>query len=242
MRIIEELILVGAATVRTNCYLQYLVKAKIKPKTILLLSQGVKGPLLQGQLKQQQIDELNSNHDLSEYFDLNISINELISNFDLNVIYCFANTINDKKVIKCIKNINAKFAIFSGAGGDILRDEVLNLPTKFIHVHPGEIPKYKGSTTIYYSILNENSCHASAFFLEKEIDSGDLLLLKKFHPPKEKKIIDYVFDPHIRGVVLIELITEYIKKGKFISHNPTQKEEETYFIIHPLLKHIAILK
>ena len=56
MRIIEELILVGAATVRTNCYLQYLVKAKIKPKTILLLSQGVKGPLLQGQLKQQQID------------------------------------------------------------------------------------------------------------------------------------------------------------------------------------------
>ena len=41
----------------------------------------------------------------------------------------------------------------------------LNIEKKFLHVHGGYLPDYKGSTTNYYSLINENTIGASAIFL-----------------------------------------------------------------------------
>ena len=63
-----------------------------------------------------------------------------------------SDSINSKLVVK--KIIKSKFNnfIYSGYPGEIVKKFMLN-KKKFIHFHPGKLPEFKGSTTIFYSIL-----------------------------------------------------------------------------------------
>ena len=60
---------------------------------------------------------------------------------------------NDRETIEVIKNTDEQTLIYSGYGGTLLRAEVLGTGKKFLHIHGGYIPDYKGSTTNYYSVL-----------------------------------------------------------------------------------------
>jgi len=63
---------------------------------------------------------------------------------------------------------------------------------------------------------------------------------KKFQKPNHK-YLDDVFDPYIRAETLIELLkNKTMPFTESIKQNPL--DGETYHIIHPVLKHIAILR
>ena len=52
--------------------------------------------------------------------------------------------------------------------------------------------------------------------------------------------VDQVYDPYIRSETLIEILkNNLIETEDFIKQN--SEKGNTYFIIHPVLKHIAIL-
>ena len=73
----------------------------------------------------------------------------------------------------------------------------------------------------------------------EKLDTGDIIFQKNF-PKPENEFIDDVYDSHIRSETLLEVI-----KNNLIGNNILKKqnysEGENYFIIHPVLKHIAIL-
>jgi methionyl-tRNA formyltransferase len=111
-----------------------------------------------------------------------------------------------------------------------------------LHVHGGYLPDYKGSTTNYYSIILDNECGASSIFMNREIDSGPIIIRRKFPPPDDRSQLDYVYDPIIRAKVLLETIRAYLKWGAEWKYDQQNNEGgETYFVMHPLLRHIAIL-
>ena len=145
--------------------------------------------------------------------------------------------INHPELMNYLKNNICDYFIFTGGG--ILKKEILNLPTKFIHIHPGIVPSYRGSTCFYYSIINEKNVGATAFIMDENLDTGEIIYQKKFAKPNHK-FIDEVFDPYIRADVLVDLfLKNLLEKEKFKQQN--SENGETYFIIHPVLKHIAIL-
>ena len=75
--------------------------------------------------------------------------------------------------------------------------------------------------------------------MDQELDTGDIIYQKKFVKPNHK-YIDEIFDPFIRSETMIEVIQkDLIKKSKFLKQN--KSDGETYFIIHPVLKHISIM-
>ena len=82
---------------------------------------------------------------------------------------------------------------------------------------------------------------ASSIFLTKEIDSGPILLRKKFDVPINKVDIDHIYDSEVRSQVLIETLDNYIDNGHFKIAVENNIGGETFYIIHPILKHIAIL-
>ena len=145
---------------------------------------------------------------------------------------------NDEKVVKAIKKRSEKYFIFTGGG--ILKEEVLDMDKKFIHVHSGLLPDYRGSTCVYYSIIKEGNCGATAFFMSKGIDTGNIIAKKVFKKPSTSDI-DYGYDCRIRSEVLVQIMKDYAAKGKFASIAQNPDEGEMYFIIHPVLKHLAIL-
>ncbi len=149
--------------------------------------------------------------------------------------------INSDEVRAAVEACPVNVLIYSGPGGAILRHDILNTGKQFLHLHPGIVPKFRGSTTVYYSLLSEENCGVSAIFLDEEIDTGPVLATRAYHPPADRRMLDYGYDPYIRSDLLVRVLREYQKIGEFITRSQTSDGGENYFIMHPVLRHITIL-
>ena len=222
--ILHDIAMVAADTERSRYYIDSLIKNDLLPNYILiLLNSSI--TLFPGQKELKTENELIMLlRDKGIKYDVSLSSN-----------------INDDEVIAAILNRSEEVFIFSGFGGTILKDKVLDTGKKFLHIHGGYLPDYKGSTTNYYSLINENLIGASAIFLTKEIDCGPIISRKKFLAPKNRTEIDYTSDSEARAVVLIECIKSYVNSGQWEYELENNFGGEMFYIIHPVLKHIAIL-
>jgi len=212
---------------RSRAYLQKLQKQKILLHSYVLMDNG---------------DEKEFSNEIvtvSKKFGFNISETTKETLLKNNISFNEFNflDINHPKLIDFLKKNLCDYFIFIGGG--ILKKEILSLPVKFIHLHPGIVPYYRGSTCFYYSIINEQNSGVTAFIMDEKLDTGEIIHQKKFDKPNHQ-FVDEVYDPHIRSETLIDILQNNIlKKEDFREQNP--EEGETYFIIHPVLKHITIL-
>jgi methionyl-tRNA formyltransferase len=216
--------MVAADTTRTKHYLDKLIEYDLLPGYILLL--------------------LNSNKELLPGQKDSATENELVQLLDkIKIQYDIAPNIdiNSPEVVSLISSRAEQVFIFSGFGGALLRKGILSIGKRFLHVHGGYLPDYKGSTTNYYSLIDENSIGASSIFLTKEIDCGPVLIRRKFPAPKDRTEIDHVYDSEARSKVLIETLNNYVKHRNWIFELENNLGGETFYIIHPVLKHLAIL-
>jgi len=75
--------------------------------------------------------------------------------------------------------------------------------------------------------------------MNEGLDTGNILHQKVFDKPKHC-FVDEIYDPHIRSETLIDVLkNDLICKNKFKKQDPNKGN--TYYVIHPVLKHIAIL-
>lgn len=216
--------MVAADTTRTKHYLKELIRNKFLPTYVLLLL-NCDSKLLPGQdsKSEKELVDLLKNAGI-EY--------EVSPNSD----------INSNEVLTIISDRVESVFIFSGYGGVLLGDDILSSGKKFLHIHGGYLPDYKGSTTNYFSLINENKIGASSLFLTNEIDCGPVLLRKKFTPPENRTEIDHVYDSKARAKVLIKTLQLYVESGSFNFELENNKGGETFYIIHPVLKHLSILQ
>lgn len=221
---LTDVAMVAADTSRTLFYLRELIRSDLLPAYVLLLL-NTEAKLMPGQKTNESKDQL-----LTLLEDANIPY-EISPNNDINSV----------EVVSQIEKKEESVFIFSGFGGVLLRDNILATGKKFLHVHGGYLPDYKGSTTNYFSLINENTIGASSIFLTKDIDCGPVLLRRKFVPPAERQTIDHIRDSEVRAKVLIETLQKYVDDGKFSFELKSNSGGETFYIIHPVLKHISIL-
>lgn len=146
--------------------------------------------------------------------------------------------VNSPGTVEAVKLASQDFFIFSGGG--ILRKEMLSSGKKFLHVHPGRLPDFRGSTCFYYSIIAESDVSATAFFLADGIDKGNIVCRKSFGLPQTTDI-DNFFDNHARAETLVQAVKGFAEKGFFAETPQDTQKGETFFVIHPLLKHLAIM-
>jgi len=213
---------------RSKAYIQKILKYDIVLDEIIFLNDSrIENKVTDQMIKQSQINGFN----ISESVLMTLK-NEKLEYKEFNFV-----DINNEKLIEYIQEQNLDFLIFTGGG--ILKNDILNSRTKFIHFHPGIVPDYKGSTCFYYSMLKENDCGVTAFIMNEGLDTGDILYQKKFNKPNHC-FVDEVYDPHIRSETLVDIL-----KKNLISKNKCRKQKSdsgnTYYVIHPVLKHIAIL-
>lgn len=211
---------------RARAYLQALMKSGFCPGYAILVDKEYNP----GQVFSEGIRE--------KFF--NISRDERETLKEMGVKYTVVNAVdvNDSTIYDVVKDLPQKILVYTGGG--IAGNKLLSLK-KLIHIHPGIVPSYRGSTCFYYSIINEGTIGMSALFLSDEIDKG-LVLGRKIYPVPGNVDVDHILDPHLRSQLLVEVIKGYAKKGRFDPILQSPEEGETYYIIHPVLKHIAILK
>ena len=64
---------------------------------------------------------------------------------------------------------------------------------------------------------------------------------ERFFPPTDVDL-DYIFDPWMRSETLCNLLHNFDFSKEVELKNNDLSQSETYYIIHPVLKHIAVLK
>jgi methionyl-tRNA formyltransferase len=229
---------------RSKAYLQNLIKNGFIPSEVILLNDN--NVTLVEHTENDKLISLDTNQKfIRNIRELNIEFDEkehILKTLENNSIpYEVVNSldINSDAVISSVGNTKNEYIVYSGPGGSILGKDILSFGKKFIHVHPGWLPRYRGSTTIYYSMLMGSTVGCSVILFEEGIDEGPILYQNEYKI-KEKGIdFDYVLDPIVRTKTLIEFFTN----NKMVPIEQDKKENaSTFYIIHPLLKHIAILQ
>jgi len=227
-----EFIVLCAPTVRTQAYLQAIQAANLTPTHIIIYGCSHFG---------------NSVTD-NQYFELDIfvpnfdiSLQQTICQSSWKVTYIESDDIDGDELNELLRYLSPSLTVYSGFGGQLVPSRTLQSAGNLLHVHSGWLPDYRGSTTLYYSLLEEGQCAASALLLTEDIDDGPILERKHYPAPTKGSDIDYVYDSAIRADLLISVLNNYVAKNEL--PDPIAKEDlgDMYYVIHPLLKHLAIL-
>ena len=229
---LDNIACVLADTTRSKAYMQILLTNGLQPAKCLVLTDCLEPS------KDLQYD--NRAWD-GQYFDLNEPILYTLAKYAVDYDILPVKDINEAAVAEAVKQLAAGYIVYSGYGGAILQPHLFRLGKQWLHVHAGMLPAYRGSTTAYYSLLNNNKIGASAIFLNEQIDEGNVICAREFPPCKDGRLIDYIYEPYVRACVLLEALQGYVENGEFASLPQEAGAAETYFIIHPVLKHLAIL-
>ena len=231
-------------TSRSKIYFDMLVKNKLYPNYVIYLKDKKRNYQFSNNNETKIMKKL-SNKISNEYkklkIDLNYNLEMRLKKHKIEYDIYFTTNIHHKKVVDKIKRRSEQIFIYSGYPGVILKKEIFSTKKKFLHVHGGYLPVYKGSTTNYFSILNEKSMGASAIFMTEKIDSGPIILRQKFSVPKSKILIDHVYDSYFRAIVLIKTLKLLNKNSSHLPIIKNNLKYNPYFIIHPVLKHLSIL-
>ena len=153
-----------------------------------------------------------------------------------------AEKINNKLCVDALRESGASLAIFAGRGGEIVSAEVLDQGVPVLHMHPGRLPEQRGSTIIYYSILEGKSCAVSALLMDKEIDAGPVVAINAYAIPTSDVDVDVIYDCAIRADTMVKVL-HHLRHHRELPSATTSHESagRLYYVVHPLLKHIALL-
>lgn len=232
---IHNLALLGADSARTRAYIQLLIQNNYIINKCYLMTNAPDE-------MERAAGSYSSKGETYPYFDREQPV--LFSLKQAGIPYEFIPTedINSDICLAAIGRIREGNLIYSGYGGQIIKEPVFQLGKTFIHVHSGILPQYRGSTTVYYSLLQEEQCGASAIIMTPDLDAGDVVAEKRFPMPDQGVDIDYIYDPYIRARVLVKAVGVYLEQGVFSGRAQGKTGARTYFIAHPLLRHIVRLE
>jgi methionyl-tRNA formyltransferase len=155
-----------------------------------------------------------------------------------------AESVNDPKILtaaeEAISSMGAGLVIYSGYGGQLVSRELLSLGPPFLHAHSGWLPDYRGSTTVYYSLLAGEGCGVSVIGMVPAIDQGPILARRRYPAPPAGVDIDYFYDSAIRADLMADVVMRWRKDGQL---DPIEADGDgaDYYVVHPLLKHLALL-
>lgn len=232
---LSGLAMLASDTARSKAYIQAMIKHDIFPELCVVYSDDLKA-------MRKEADAYKDNGDGAIYFDVSIPLLTSIEKAGIEYITLDDRDINSERMRCLIADMDQKYLIYSGYGAYILRRPLFQLGKRFIHVHAGILPQYRGSTTAYFSYLQDGYFGASAIFLTEGIDEGEVIAQRTFAPPRDGVSVDHIYEPWTRSQVLTDVLRLYEKHGELSGKAQDGSDVQTYYIIHPVLKHIALLK
>lgn len=240
-RTVQNVGILAATSNRSRIYLDLFERSGTLPEFALLLED----PSVETAEKLRRETENTTTHDSPLPEDPHLrtdrSVHEHLADTSVRCRHLETLDPNDERVISAVEELDIEILVYSGPGGVILQDELLSTGPRFLHAHAGILPEYRGSTTVYYSLINEGLCGVTTFFMTESLDEGPIISRRTFPPPEDPRTLDLVYDPWIRARVLVEDLSRYRENGELHSEPQPSTEGETYFIIHPLLKHVSHL-
>jgi len=191
-----------------------------------------------------KLQDEDQRHGYSQhYFDLSLEPLAWLRSCGAQVFMAVTHDVNAPEVIALIQNCTAPALLFSAAG--IVAPDTLATGKCFIHVHPGLLPDYRGSTCFYYALLEEGCVGASAFIMNAGIDDGLLLERSRFDinlriQEDQYLFMDHILDPYIRAQVLKRVLTRLHAGAGIQGYANRASNRPACYVMHPLLRALAV--
>lgn len=232
---LEGVVLLAAVTSRSQAYAQALANAELMPDRVIVFEDSA-AP------RSPPAPESLTPPDFGVFTPiLSEPLRETCNRQNWKVIEVDAGDVNAPIVSKAVSDTGARLVVYSGYGGQLVGGDLLGLGVPIVHCHSGWLPDYKGSTTVYYSWLEERRCGVSAILLDEGIDTGQIIARKHYPTPPSGMDVDHVFDNAIRADMLVRVLFTFSETGA-LSPAPTGADAgKTFYVIHPVLKHLALL-
>ncbi len=230
---LDGVALLAAPTTRSQAYLQALVANELYPDHVIGM----------GEPATESIDAATDRMWQGVALpNLGESLSITCGRAGIPLVVCNVKDVNTAEAVHAVREIGPRIVIYSGYGGQIIADEMLDCGPQFLHVHSGWLPEYRGSTTIYYALLNGEDPGVTALILDRNIDTGPIVARRRYPKPYRGLDIDRVYDPAIRADLLVQVMAGYARSGLLPSlESQTWEEGINYYVIHPVLKHLAVL-
>lgn len=231
---LKGVVLLAAQTVRSQAYIQIMVASGLLPEKVIFMGEPKETPQVEKPITKFWNNILLAN--------LNESVPETCKRAGIDLIYITGNDVNAEITHQAIRAVAPNLIIYSGISGQIVSERTLTLGPKFLHMHSGWLPDYRGSTTVYYTLLDGDFPGVSAIILDCNIDTGPIVARRKYPQPPINVDIDRVYDSAIRADLMINVLIKYKESGEISIIEEQKKTSETpYYVIHPILKNISIL-
>ena len=223
---------------RAKAYMQTLCEAGLPPAAAVVLGQP--GGTRAGNHSQPETSNIIHSRDADAWFDAHESVLQTLEKHAIPHTRLDTPDINTEETVQAVRALPGSHCLYAGPGGLILGRELLGQGKIFLHAHPGRLPQYRGSTTFYYSLLAEARIHCSVIAMAPEIDAGPVLHEQSFSVTDPEIHIDSALDPLIRAATMRSFLAG---DAPAETRGRTQeKDGTTLYIIHPVLKHAAILR
>lgn len=233
-----DIALLAQPTYRTVAYLCAFRELGLYPAELIMLAGSLP------KQKELQIEARSFNYaDL--FFDVTLDPLAWCRQAGSRIKLLDDNDINGDSIFAAVKECVSKDILFSASG--IVRHHLLSSGKRFIHVHPGKLPDYRGSTCFYYSLLETWDVTSTAFFMNEGLDMGPKITASTFVVnydilSQQPLFLDHVLDPYIRAYTLKKVL-RMLESGQQVDTYPnTSTNLPICYVMHPMLRILTTSK
>jgi len=150
---------------------------------------------------------------------------------------------NSPRAVAQLKRWSPDLAIFTG--GNILRDEVLNVPRLgILNAHLAVLPEIRGMSSPEWSLLCGVPLGVTIHFMDSGVDTGPILLRREFAGADGcDSLADLRNKMIAEGIELIAEAVAGLDRGTISAVAQADREKDCqFFVMHEQLKAVATLR
>lgn len=152
-----------------------------------------------------------------------------------NIKLIFVNDINSEKSLRILSKIKPDILINAGAG--IYKPAIFKTVSHgILNAHMGYLPYFRGMNVLEWSIFYDRKIGVTVHFIDKGIDTGDILMFKEIPIERGDTIEDFRDKSGIINLELINSILLCLSKGSLTRTRQLSKEGKQFFAMHPRIK------
>lgn len=180
----------------------------------------------------------------SEFYLREYALSNNIADWDVSlsaisrkegIEYISVANINSKEAVDSVKDKDIDILV--NAGGGIFKSAVISAPRiGILNAHMGFLPTFRGMNVLEWSLFYGHKIGVTLHFIERGIDTGDILLFKEI--PIERE--DSISTLRAKSTVInVELMIQAINLLKYNSATRIKQQlgqAKQYFVMHRRLK------
>jgi Formyl transferase len=150
----------------------------------------------------------------------------------------FVGSLNGPDAVAALRDARPEVIVYTGGG--IVRDELLSIPSiGVLNAHMGLLPGYRGMNALEWSLLDGEPLGVTIHFIDRGIDTGDILLRRQLDPPAGARIPELrTAATRVSADALAEAV-RLLREGKESRTPQDGAQGGQYFVMHARLKAIA---